>query len=199
MTSGMLPDLGCSKLSAWDLSDPLTEAVFGDNGYLTEPTDKDPLTPVQQFQMHDLNAYRQEPGGTKSSMLKQSAARRLALVEQDLPAGYGLAVFDGWHSEELQSGLVGKGGVMSECSRLHGTGEAASVTLAWNGHPLALGTAFASDSPKVNTLAFEQAGVSPDVRDLRRLLVRAMTARGWMPQRHAWFDFVLAEQPSSFS
>jgi zinc D-Ala-D-Ala dipeptidase len=145
------------------------------------------------------------PGTSERTWLRSGVADRLAVVEAGLPDGFGLAIFDGWRSEEtiraLYAHFYGPGSTLEPGYLAdpnagddppHLTGGAVDLTLTWDGNPLSLGTPFDEFTPRAHLRALEAApDDSPDAldRDLRRLLCAAMTDAGLAPYSEEWWHY----------
>jgi len=157
-----------------------------------------------------LGAYHRAGwAGTDSrTWLRPAIAERLVLIEGTLPDGFGLAIFDGWRSDETVRALYdhyyGPGSTLapgylappsddpSAPPPPHLTGAAVDLTLSWHGAPLSLGTPYDEFSERAHLDALD--GVPddhPDAldRDLRRLLHRTMTAGGFAPYDQEWWHY----------
>jgi len=153
-----------------------------------------------------LHAYRQVgwPGTPDIAWLRAGAAERLQIAAEQLPIGFGFAVFDSWRSIEtiraLYSHFYGPGSVLEpgfladpDAPGLvppHLTGGAIDLTLTWEGTPLSLGTPFDEFSDRAHLQALEPdpEPSEPD-RSLRRLLYQAMTGAGFAPFNQEWWHY----------
>lgn len=171
----------------------------------------EPLVPVDHQRIRCLNVYQRHgfPGAVSGCYLRESVAVRLGEVADDLPEPFGLAIFDAWRDPELQAflydrvygddpavpglppGFVAQPSLDDAVPTPHSTGGTVDLTLSWSGTPLALGT----DFDEFTELAFADAlesslGESLRVaRDLRRMLVSAMHARGFVVLAREWWHF----------
>jgi len=155
-----------------------------------------------------VNAYRAVGwDGTDATVwLRARVAEQLHAVESVLPAGFTLAVFDGWRSpvtvRALWDHYYGPGSTLepgfladpddADIIPPHGTGGAVDLTLAWQGMPLSLGTAFDDFSPRAHLRAIE--GEPGPARELRRLLHLAMVAAGFAPNPMEWWHYSWGDQ-----
>lgn len=133
--------------------------------------------------------------------VRSGVAELLGHVAMSLPSGFGLAVLDSWRSLELQSEIYEAAyadpalppGFVSAPSNdpatppPHLTGGTVDVTLTWQGHPLALGSAFDDFTDDARAAAYEQT--PGRVRQLRRLLFWAMHERGFRVIDCEWWHF----------
>ena len=131
--------------------------------------------------------------------MRRSFASRLRLAESRLPSGFKVAIFGGWRAPELQEHLYKlayadsalPAGFVSDPSAdvcPHETGFVVDLTLSFNGQPLALGTSFDSFTSQAATTAFEKPNCSPDIRDLRRLLVQFFHLAACCPHPAGWWS-----------
>ena len=142
------------------------------------------------------------PGTTTTTWLRAAVIDRLAAIDRSLPAGWGLAIFDGWRSRVTISALWDHyyfPGSMLEPGYLadptsphtppHLTGGAVDLTLAWNGQALALGTPFDEFSPRAHLWALEDDLAAGPSRPLRRTLHDLMAAAGFCPFAEEWWHY----------
>lgn len=127
---------------------------------------------------------------------------RLVRASAGLPDGYDLLVLDGWRSVDLQREVrehyaEASGGDVGAyvadpdgvADPPHTTGGAVDLTLAWQGHGLALGTDYDDFSVRAHPHALEDGG--PPSRDaaLRRLLHQALTGVGLVVHPLEWWHW----------
>lgn len=135
--------------------------------------------------------------------LRASVAAALGRVADALPERFGLVVLDGWRPLELQReiydaayadpslppGFVAPPSGDPATPPAHVSGGAVDVTLSCDGVGLGLGTHFDEFDDAAHTAAFEvHDGL---VRALRRILVRAMAAEGFVVLDCEWWHFEL--------
>lgn len=165
--------------------------------------DREPLVPVEDRRIRVLAPYFHEGWTTAvpGAWLRREATDRLARVAGMLPDGFGLAVFDAWRPLALQAELYEAvyaddrvpPGFVSEPESdprfppPHLTGGTVDLTLTWRSVPLSLGTAFDDFTDDARTDRFEDAPGA--VRDLRRLLVHAMSRAGFVVLDLEWWHF----------
>jgi D-alanyl-D-alanine dipeptidase len=140
-------------------------------------------------------------GARPDTRLRAGALERLTRAVAILPPGFGLAVFDGWRSLQLQTELYRAAysdpqlppGFVAEPSTdptkppPHLTGGTVDLTLTYDRTPLALGTTFDDFSEAAHTAAFEE---TPSlVRALRRLLFWTMSEAGFVVLAQEWWHF----------
>jgi D-alanyl-D-alanine dipeptidase len=142
--------------------------------------------------------------------LRASLVRRLRLAQPRLPAGFSLALLDGWRSPRFQSDLLAyyrstantqlDGFVADPAdARLvapHTTGGAVDLTLAYRGIPLALGTDF-DDFTELAAPAALEASIDPAgrlTRDLRRLLAGVLRPLGLVALPTEWWHWSFGDQ-----
>lgn len=148
-----------------------------------------------------LNAYRAAgwDGTTDTTWLRRRALERLLTLADALPEPWGLAVFDGWRSDETVRALwrhyYGPGSTLEagfladpDDDRIdppHATGGAVDLTFTWDRAPLSLGTHFDDFT--------HAAAADADVREpdatLRRLLRRSMARAGFVSSTTEWWHF----------
>ena len=150
-----------------------------------------------------LEAYRMA-GWTHShqgTFVREGVEGLLRAVEASLPDGFGLVIFDGWRSLELQSELFhaaysdpllppGYLAPPSEDDHLpspHVSGGTVDLTLSFEGVALSLGTPFDDFTEMAATAAFEQ--IDSPVRRLRRMLCEAMWAQDFVVYSGEWWHF----------
>ena len=173
------------------------------------PLAEDPLVPVARPGVRSLGAYRGEgwPHTVEGAYLRRSVVERLARVAADLPQPFALAVFDAWRPLPLQAALFDSAyadpdlppGFVAEADPdpttppAHLTGGTVDLTLSYDGIPLALGTPFDDFRSIAHADHFEHATPIDEaqrvVRDLRRLLVAAMGAEGFVVLHCEWWHF----------
>lgn len=169
-----------------------------------EPPDQaEPLMPLTHLpRVVDLATYHAAgwPGALRPSHARTGAVSRLVSAAHLLPEGFGLAVFDAWRPLALQQRIFDHfyaGGSMLErgfvsvpsASRAtpppHLTGGTFDLTLTWQEHPLALGTAFDEFTGRAHTRSLEQEDSIE--RDLRRLLVSVLLRVGFVTYPTEWW------------
>lgn len=150
-----------------------------------------------------VNAYRATgwPATTDTVYVRSTIAERLHRVAARLPEGFGLGVFDGWRSLELQQALFDDAyatpglppGFVAEADPdpgappPHLTGATVDLTLTFERRPLALGTDFDDFTSAAHADHLEHsAGI---VRDLRRLLYHAMRTEDFVVLDCEWWHF----------
>ena len=155
-----------------------------------------------------VNAYRAVgwPGTTDTVWLRAGVVDQLHAVEAVLPDGFTLAIFDGWRSpvtvralwdhyygprSTLEPGFLADPDD-TDIIPPHGTGGAVDLTLAWQGVPLSLGTAFDDFSERAHLRAIEDE--PGPARELRRLQHWAMVAAGFAPNPMEWWHFSWGDQ-----
>ena len=183
---------------------------------VTDPAADDPLVPVAGPGLRVLGAYRAEgwPHALAGGYLRSSVVERLARVAAALPEPFALAVFDAWRPLALQAALFDAAyadptlppGFVAEpdpdpaTPPAHLTGGTVDLTLSFDGVPLALGTGFddftaAAHADRFETDAGAPAAIGVEaerrlvIRDLRRLLVAAMRAEGFVVLHNEWWHF----------
>lgn len=183
---------------------------------VTEPVDDDPLVPIAGPGLRVLGAYRTEgwPDTVAGGYLRASVVERLARVAASLPDPFALAVFDAWRPLALQAALFDAAyadhalppGFVAEpdpdpaTPPAHLTGATVDLTLSFDGVPLALGTDFDDFTAAAHADRFETDAGAPTaigveaerrlvIRDLRRLLVAAMGAEGFVVLHNEWWHF----------
>ena len=169
----------------------------------------DPLVVVEGPGLRALGAYRTEgwPHTVERAHLRASVVARLGRVAAALPEPLGLAVFDAWRplplqaalydaayaDPELPPGFVAEADPDPSTPPAHLTGGTVDLTLAHDGIPLALGTPFDDFRSVAHADHFEHATPFDErhrvVRDLRRLLVAAMAAEGFVVLHCEWWHF----------
>lgn len=180
-----------------------------------DPTPDDPLVPMVGRGLRTLGAYRSEgwPHTVAGGFLRASVVERLGRVVGALPDPFALAVFDAWRPLPLQAALYEAAyadptlppGFVAEpdddprTPPAHLTGGTVDLTLSYDGVPLALGTGFDDFTEAAHADHFEaeprvpSIGLEADrrrvIRDLRRLLVAAMHAEGFVVLHCEWWHF----------
>lgn len=134
--------------------------------------------------------------------LRTGVVARLQQAATALPAGFGIAVFDGWRPLSLQRELfhaispdLAPDGIDLVAAPSedpaepppHLTGGAVDLTLTWQGAPLALGTTFDEFTDVTATTAFEE--ISGSERKLRRLLYHTLRSQGFTVLAEEWWHF----------
>lgn len=164
--------------------------------------DDEPVCDLAGTDLLLLHSYRR--AGLRTAidrqLLRSDALRRLLAARRELPAGFGLAVFDSWRPLALQRELFdaayGSGGntvpgavappsTDPRTPPPHLTGGTVDLTLSWQGRPLALGTGFDEFTALAATAAFE-ADPGP-VRTLRRLLYWTLRGHGFVVLAEEWW------------
>jgi zinc D-Ala-D-Ala dipeptidase len=184
----------------WALSRPLPE--FADPARLPlapPPHSGEKLVEPEHPRVINVNAYRKVDcdGVVPAVWVRQGVAEKLYRVADSLPEMFGLAIFDGWRSLQLQRGLLDVAGTQPATfeepsadpglAPSHLTGAAVDVTLTYDMEPLALGTAFGVFGDETATRAFEH--VPGVVRDLRRLLYWSMAHEKFVVAASKWWHF----------
>jgi D-alanyl-D-alanine dipeptidase len=172
----------------------------------------DPLVPAEQrmrsaadgpSRVLSVNAYRSTgwPATTDTVYVRSTIAERLHRVAARLPEGFGLGVFDGWRSLELQQalyddayatpglppGFVAVADPDPVAPPPHLTGATVDLTLTFERQPLALGTDFDDFTEAAHADHLEsRAGIE---RDLRRMLYHAMRTEGFVVLDCEWWHF----------
>ena len=137
----------------------------------------------------------------QQTYLRSGFAQRLHRVNELLPEGFSIFVFDGWRPLALQSELFEAAygnanlppGFLAEPSKEttlpspHVSGGTVDLTLSYRDTPLALGTSFDNFDENAAIMAFEQAdGI---VRRLRRLLYSSMRRQEFVVYSDEWWHF----------
>ena len=149
------------------------------------------------------------PGTDTRCWLRRSVVERLHLAADALPAGFGLAIFDGWRSmttvRALHAHFYGPGstlepGFLADPDDLtlvppHTTGAAVDLTLTIDGETQLLGTDFDDFGPRAAADALERDGDAAEpARSHRRLLTEAMRGAGFAPYALEWWHFSHGDQ-----
>lgn len=190
-----VPDVG-PQPAIWWPDDPDVSDVVAD-----DPWDE-PMIPVDWAPgVIDLAAYFRA-GWTDAcpvSYARRDVVDRLGRVAGRLGEGFGIAVYDAWRPMALQQAIFDAAysdpslppGFVSPPSAdpgtppPHTTGGAVDVTLTWHEVPLRLGTKFDDFTERAALHAYE---TTPGrVRDLRRLLHRALAPEGFVPYLAEWW------------
>jgi D-alanyl-D-alanine dipeptidase len=130
--------------------------------------------------------------------------------------GYGLCLYDGWRSYELQLVLynnyletiqknnpklkqekieklatkfVSKPIKNDKYSFLHNTGGAIDLTLTKNGQILDMGTSFDAFSPKAYTNYYEKHLENDEIKNNRRILYNAMISEDFVNLPSEWWHY----------
>jgi D-alanyl-D-alanine dipeptidase len=187
-------------LTVPDSTEPVTDPI---------PVADDPLVAIGAPRVRVLSAYRGEgwPHTVEGGYLRASVVERLVRVAGGLAEPFGLAVFDAWRPLPLQAALYDVAyadpdlppGFVAEADPdpttppAHLTGGTVDLTLSYDGIPLALGTPFDDFRPVAQADRFEHATPIDEgqrvIRDLRRLLVAAMAAEGFVVLHCEWWHF----------
>ncbi len=157
-----------------------------------------------------LNLYRVDGwAGTRTTTFVRASVRdRLVAAQARLPAGFSLALYDGWRSPEtvraLYEHFYGPGSTLAPGFLAdpddpavippHTTGAAVDLTLALDGDALALGTFFDDFTDAAHLTACERPGADPLARALRRVLHAAMTDAGFAPNPTEWWHWSYGDQ-----
>lgn len=137
----------------------------------------------------------------KQTYLRSGTAQRLRNVNDSLPEGFSIFVFDGWRPLALQSELFEAAyddvnlppGFLAEPSEEttlpspHVSGGTVDLTLSYQDSPLALGTSFDNFEESAAIMAFEQADST--VRRLRRLMYSSMRRQEFIVYSGEWWHF----------
>jgi zinc D-Ala-D-Ala dipeptidase len=191
-----LEDLGIvSQPPLPPLTDPEPPSV-------TNPS-AEALVPVVHRRIRVLSNYFHAGWENASidTFLRVSAMQRLAAVADALPPRLGLAVFDAYRPLPLQAELYSAAysdtrlppGFVSEpladptTPPPHLTGGTVDLSLTIDGIALALGTDFDGFTQDAETVFLENTP-GPD-RELRRFLVHAMRAEGFVALHCEWWHF----------
>lgn len=167
----------------------------------------EPLVSLTGSPVMALHTYRRRgwPHTTVEMWVRAEVRDRLEAIAASLPTGFGLAVFDAWRSPALQralyddaygSGVLAPGFVADPETGTppHTTGGTVDLTLCFEGHPLALGSAFDEFTEQAYADAFERPSAERRVRDLRRLLWHAMHDGGFRGHRLEWWHYSFGNQ-----
>lgn len=168
----------------------------------------EPLVPVAHPQIRAFASYWHTgwPFAVPGTWLRATAAERVMQAVQQLPEGFGLAIWDAWRDPELQRelhavaysdpdlepGFVNPPSANPATPPPHATGGTVDLTLTWHGRPLALGTGFDEFVATAHTRSFEggeQSVARHRIRDLRRLLRAAMVDAGFVQLECEWWHF----------
>jgi D-alanyl-D-alanine dipeptidase len=149
------------------------------------------------------------PGTSPYSYVRQPVAAALSAARTSLPEGLDLVVLDAHRSRETQAYLyqraytgtgLAPGFVADPDDAMivppHTTGGAVDVTLAWQGEPLALGTAPGEYVADSFLTALE--GVPGEARELRRVLFSVMTSAGFRGIPEEWWHYSIGDQEWAF-
>lgn len=184
------------------LSPPLPELIDPPTPPVRFPS-TEPLVEVSHRFISTLGAYHRLglPGSRPDTRLRTGTFARLTRAVESLPPPFGLAVFDGWRSLQLQTelyraaysdpalppGFVAEPSTDPALPPPHLTGGALDLTLTCQQIPLGLGTTFDDFTAEAHTASFE--GIPGLVRDLRRLLFWAMSEAGFVVLPQEWWHF----------
>lgn len=132
------------------------------------------LVQVAHPRIRVLGAYWHEgwPFARPDTLLRPGAAERLYRAVAQLPAGFGLAVWDAWRDPRLQRvlhdtvyqdaslapGFVATPDPDPDRCPPHASGGTVDLTLTWRNQPLALGTLFDAFVPQAAATWFEPGG-----------------------------------------
>lgn len=164
----------------------------------------DDLVPVAHPRIRVMGAYWHEgwPFAVPGAWLRADVRDRLVTAIDQLPAPFGLAVWDAWRDPRLQAVLhdrVYRDGDLApgfvaypdpdprRCPP-HATGGTVDLTLTWRGYALSLGTRFDAFVEQAAAAALEPDGPALE-RDLRRLLAKAMSSAGFVPHPQEWWHW----------
>jgi D-alanyl-D-alanine dipeptidase len=148
------------------------------------------------------------PRSSDRLRLRGGVLTRLVAAGKSLPAGYGIALLDGWRPLHFQVALleyyrsrhdVDLDGYVADPEDLtvvppHVTGGAVDVTLTYHGQLLALGTGFDDFSPRAHLAALEPQPCTSMDRALRRTLAFAMDSAGFAPYALEWWHWSFGDQ-----
>lgn len=185
---------------------PLDALAAAEHDPLVAVTERDDAAasgPRRPSRVMAINAYRATgwPHTTGDVYVRASIASRLHRVASSLPEGFGLAVFDGWRSLDLQQalfddayevpglppGFVAAADPDPQAPPPHLTGATVDLTLTFDRQPLALGTGFDDFTDAAHADSLEHsAGIA---RDLRRLLFHAMRTEDFVVLHCEWWHF----------
>jgi zinc D-Ala-D-Ala dipeptidase len=169
----------------------------------------EPLVPLDDaFTCLNLYAVDGWAGTVPVTYVRAAVRERLLDAQDSLPAGWALAIFDAWRSPEtvraLYDHFYGPGTTLPpgfladpddpDVVPPHTTGAAVDLTLAVEGHALALGTYFDDFTAAAHLDAYERPGRDPTARDLRRVLHAAMTGAGFAPNPTEWWHWSHGDQ-----
>lgn len=158
-------------------------------------------SPITNVALYDGNPL---PRGHYPSLLREQAALRLHRAAALLPAGFRLAVLDGWRSRAFQQELVDyygsaatEAGFVSSTADAafvppHVTGGAVDITVDAGAGPLALGTDFDSFEPAAGVAALE--GIDGTDSILRRILYWSLVSVGFAPYAQEWWHYSYGDQ-----
>ena len=188
---------------AWIGEQEALPDLIEDAGPLVERSIDEELVQVAHHRIRTLSNYWH--AGWKHAIpdtwLRRSVADRLYAVANDLPARWGLAIFDAWRPITLQAQLCDfadadpriEPGFMTAVSHdprtppPHATGAAVDLTLTFDGVPLAPGCGFDDITRLARTAIME--GESGPAREIRRLLYWSMRAQGFVVIEFEWWHF----------
>ena len=162
------------------------------------------LVQVAHPRIRVLGAYWHEgwPFARPDTLLRPGAAERLYRAVAQLPAGFGLAVWDAWRDPRLQRvlhdtvyqdaslapGFVATPDPDPDRCPPHASGGTVDLTLTWRNQPLALGTLFDAFVPQAAATWFEPGGPARP-RQLRRLLGSVMGSQGFVVHPQEWWHW----------
>jgi len=180
----------------------LPDLIEGQGPDVEQAIDEE-LVRVEHQRIRTLSNYwhRGWEHAIPGTWLRASVAERLDAVAEDLPARWGLAVFDAWRPIALQAELhdvahadqrieAGFMNVVSHDPRTpppHLTGGAVDLTLTFDGVPLAPGCGFDDITRRAHTAIMEDEP-GPD-REIRRFLYWSMRAEGFVVIDFEWWHF----------
>ena len=162
------------------------------------------LVMVAHPRIRVMGAYWHEgwPHAVAGAWLRPTVRERMYDACEQLPEGFGLAVWDAWRDPRLQAvlhdrvyrdgdlppGFVAYPDPDPRHCPPHATGGTIDLTLTWRNVALSLGTGFDAFVPQAAAAALEPDG-PPIERDLRRLLARVMKSCGFVPHPQEWWHW----------
>lgn len=168
----------------------------------------EPLIEIRHPRVRVLGSYFHSgwPHSLPEAFMRQGAALRLVNAVNDLPDGFGLAIWDAWRDPRLQSelyelayadgtlapGFVNPPAADPATPPPHATGGTVDLTLTWQSVPLNLGTGFDEFSDRAHARSLEGVGDDDPLamsRDLRRLLRSVMWRAGFVQLDCEWWHF----------
>jgi D-alanyl-D-alanine dipeptidase len=168
----------------------------------------EPLINIRHPRIRVLGSYFHSgwPHSLPEALMRQGAALRLVNAVDDLPDGFGLAVWDAWRDPKLQAdlhslayadgklapGFVNPPSPDPATPPPHATGGTVDLTLTWESEPLNLGTRFDEFSSRAHARSLESVPDSDPLalcRDLRRLLRSVMWKAGFVQLDCEWWHF----------
>ena len=168
----------------------------------------EPLIEIRHPRVRVLGSYFHSgwPYSLPEAFMRQGAALRLVNAVDDLPEGFGLAVWDAWRDPRLQSelhalayadgtlapGFVNPPSENPATPPPHATGGTVDLTLTWHSVPLNLGTRFDEFADAAHARSLESVADGDPLavsRDLRRLLRAVMWKAGFVQLDCEWWHF----------